>query len=206
MLTAVEPRRKGLVALFLDGEKAADLDVETYLKSGLHPGDEVTDEQLHELIAKSDVRRAERRAMNLLGYRAHSERELARKLGRSVPREAAERVAGKMTELGLVNDEEYARTIARELFERRHFAAGRVRMELMRRGISRELAEQAVAEAEPDPRDALRELMGKKYARELTDEKGRRRAAAALQRMGYRWDDIRCVLNEYKTDDEYEDK
>lgn len=204
-LTSAEPRRKGLVALFLDGEKAVDLDAETYLKAGLRPGDEITDERLHELIAASDVRRAERRAMNLLGYRAHSERELARKLSRNVPREAAEQAAGRMAELGLVNDGEYARTLARELFERKHFAAGRVRMELTRRGIPRELAEQAAAEAEPDPRGELRELVGRKYARELADEKGRRRAAAALQRMGYRWDDIRCVLNEFTTDDHGED-
>ncbi len=38
MLTAAEPRRKGLVALFIDGEKAVDLDAETYLKSGLQAG------------------------------------------------------------------------------------------------------------------------------------------------------------------------
>ena len=206
MLTAAEPRKKGLVALFVDGEKAADLDAETYLKAGLRPGDEMTDEQLRELIAASDVRLAERRAMNLLGYRAHSERELARKLSRSVSREAAERAAERMTELGLVNDGEYARSLARGLVERKHFAAGRVRLELMRRGISRELAEQAAAEAEPDPREALRELVGRKYARALGDEKGRRRTAAALQRMGYRWDDIRCVMNEFTTDDEYEDR
>ncbi len=54
-----------------------------------------------------------------------------------------------------------------------------------------------MAEAEPDPREALRELVERKYARYLGDEKGRRRTAAALQRMGYRWDDIRCVLNEF---------
>jgi regulatory protein len=88
------------------------------------------------------------------------------------------------------------------MFTRRHFAAVRVRAELMRRGISRELAEQAVAEAEPDPREAVRELIEKKYARNLGDEKGRRRTAAALQRMGYRWDDIRSALNEFTTDEE----
>jgi regulatory protein len=202
MLTAAEPRRKGLVALFIDGEKAVDLDAEIYLKSGLRPGDDLTDERLHELIAASDARRAEQKAMYLLGYRAHSEKELARKLSRTVSREAAGKAAERMTELGLVNDGEYARSLAREMFTRRHFAAVRVRAELMRRGISRELAEQAVAEAEPDPREAVRELIEKKYARNLGDEKGRRRTAAALQRMGYRWDDIRSALNEFTTDEE----
>lgn len=202
MLTSAEPRGRGLVALFIDGEKAVDLDAEIYMKSGLRPGDDLTDERLHELIDASEKRRAEQKAMFLLGYRAHSEQELARKLSRTVSREAAGEAAAKMTELGLVNDGEYARSLAREMFARKGFAAPRVRMELRRRGISRELAEQAAAEAEPDPREAVRELIGRKYARFLGDEKGRRRTAAALQRMGYRWDDIRSALNEFTTDED----
>jgi regulatory protein len=204
MLTAVEPRRKGLVALYIDGEKAVDLDAEVYVKSGLKPGDELDDEQLRNLIAASDARRAEQKAMYLLGFRAHSEKELARKLGRTVPREAAEKAAARMAELGLVNDGEYARTLAKELFTRKHYAAGRVRMELMRRGIPAELAQEAVEEARTDPREAIRELVERKYERYLGDEKGRRKAAAALQRLGYQWDDIRCVLNEFTADDEDE--
>lgn len=204
MLTAVEPRRKSLVALFIDGEKAVDLDAEVYLKSGMKPGDELDDDRLHELIEASDTRRAEQKAMYLLGYRAHSEKELARKLGRTVPQEAAEKAAARMTELGLVNDGEYARTLARELFTRKHYAAGRVRMELTRRGIPAELAQEAVEQAQTDPRDAIRGLVERKYERYLGDEKGRRKTAAALQRLGYRWDDIHYVLNEFTASNEDE--
>ena len=202
MLSAAEQRGKNLVALFIDGEKAVDLDLETYMKSGLKPGDDLTDERLHELIRASDVRRAEQKALNRLGYRAHSQKELARKLGRTVSREAADRAAERMTELGLVNDEEYARSLAREMYRRKGFAAPRVRMELMRRGIGRELADQAAAEAAPDPRETIRTVLERKYARVLGDEKGRRRAAAALGRMGYRWDDIRSVLREFTADED----
>ncbi|HEX3016543.1 MAG TPA: regulatory protein RecX [Caproicibacter sp.] len=202
MLTAAEPRGKGLIALFIDGEQAVSIDAETYLKSGLKPGDDLTDERLHELIEASDVRRAEQKAMYLLGYRSHSQKELAQKLSRTVSREAADRAAEKMTELGLVNDEEYARSLARSMFGRKGFAASRVRMELMRKGIDRELAEQIAQEAEPDPREAIRQMIDRKYARCLDDEKGRRRTVAALQRMGYRWDDIRSALHEFITDEE----
>jgi regulatory protein len=204
MLTAVEPRRRGLVALYIDGEKAVDLDAEVYLKSGLKPGDELDDEQLRNLITASDTRRAEQKAMYLLGFRAHSEKELAKKLSRTVPREAAEKAAARMAELGLVNDEEYARTLAKELFARKHYAAGRVRMELMRRGIPPELAQEAVEEARTDPQEAIRELVERKYERYLGDEKGRRKTVAALQRLGYQWDDIRCVLNEFTASNEDE--
>ena len=36
-LTAAEPRRKGLVQLYLDGEEAVKLDREVFLRAGLRP-------------------------------------------------------------------------------------------------------------------------------------------------------------------------
>ena len=57
-LTAAEPRRKGLTQLFLDGEAAVRVDTETFLRSGLKPGDLLTDEELHSLLQASDARRA----------------------------------------------------------------------------------------------------------------------------------------------------
>lgn len=202
MLSSAEPKGKTLVSLYIDGEKAFDLDLEVYMKSGLRPGDELTDDLLHELVRSSDACRAERKAMNLLAFRAHSEKELARKLRQSVPAEAAEKAAAKMAEVGLVDDESYARALAQELFTRKKLAAPRVRMELARRGVSREIAERVLAEGVPDPRAAAKAVLEKKYAGCLDDEKGRRRAAAALQRMGYRWEDIRGAIQEFTSDGE----
>lgn len=202
MLTAAEPRPKSLTALFIDGEFAVNLDTETFLKSGLHAGDDLTDERLHELIQAGEVRRAEQKAFYLLGFHAHSQKELEQKLSRSVSKETARQAAQRMAELGYVNDEEYARSLARGLFERKGFAAARVRQELMRRGIDRETAEQAAADAAPEPAEKIRQILERKYAGILGEEKGRRRAAAALQRMGYRWDDIRSVLKEFTVDED----
>ena len=194
MLSAAEPRRRGLVALFLDGGYAVSVDAETFALSGLKPGAELSDERLHELVRKSDARRAQEKALSLLAHRAHSKKELVDKVSRAAPREAAEAAASRLEELGLLDDESYARQLAPELFSRRGYSAARVRLELIRRGVGRELAEEIAAECEPDPAGAIRGILEKKYARGLGDEKGRRRAAAALQRLGYRWEDIRSAL------------
>lgn len=202
LLTAAEPRRKGLTALFLDGESAVSVDSVTFAGSGLKPGDEVTDEQLHELIGKSDARRAQEKALYLLESRAYSQKELAERVGRVASREAAERAARRLAEMGLLNDAEYARSLAENLFGRKGYSASRVLFELGRKGIDRSLAEQVVAEAAPDPEEKIREVLERRYARCLSEEKGRRRAAAALQRLGYRWEDIRRVMREYMNEDE----
>lgn len=202
LITAVEPRRKGLSALFLDGEFAVNIDTETLLKSGFKPGCEIDDEQLHELILSSENRRAGEKALYLLEHRSHSQKELADKISRVTTREAAEAAARHMAELGLVNDEEYARNLTADLFRRKGYSASRVRRELLQKGIEDELVQRILEENAPDPVEKIRELIDKKYGRLLSDEKGRRRSIAALQRLGYGWDDIRTAINQFENEDE----
>jgi regulatory protein len=202
LITAIEPRRKSLSALFLDGEFAVNLDTETLLKSGLKPGRELDDEQLHDLIQSSESRRASEKALYLLEHRSHSQKELADKISRVTSREAADAAAQHMADIGLVDDAEYARSLATELLGRRGFSASRVQRELLQKGIDRELAEQIIEETAADPVEKITELIQKKYGAKLDDEKGYRRSVAALQRLGYRWDDIRTAMNQLKNEDE----
>lgn len=197
LVTALEPRRKRLTALFLDGELAAKLDSETLLQSGLRIGMELDDEELYRLIQRSDARRAQEKALYLLEHRSHSKKELADKISRTAGREAAERAAERMEELGLVNDAQYARNLAEELLQRKRFAARRAECELLQKGIDRALAQEMVEELAPEPEESLRFLLERKYQRSLSDEKGRRRVFAALQRLGYSGEDIRTALRDY---------
>lgn len=197
LITAMEPRRKRLTALYLDGELAVKLDTETLLQSGWRTGMEIDDEALHELLIRSDARRAQEKALYLLEYRSHSKKELADKITRTAGREAAEHAAQRMEDLGLVDDERYARDLAAKLLQRKRYAARRAEYELLQKGINRELAREIVEELAPEPEESLRILIERKYQRSLSDEKGRRRVFAALQRLGYGSKDIRSVLREY---------
>lgn len=192
-LTAAEPRRRRLTQLFLDGEAAVKIDTETFLRWGLKPGDEITDEELHRLIQESDARRANEKALYLLEHRDHSKKELAEKIARTAAsREAAESAAQRMEELGLVDDEAYARRKAKELFERKRYGAMRVRQELRMKGISSELIDELVEEyADRLAGENIAAVLEKKYPGWQEDEKTRRRAFAALQRMGYSYGQIR---------------
>ncbi|MFR9228513.1 MAG: regulatory protein RecX, partial [Acutalibacteraceae bacterium] len=116
LITAIEKRRKMLSALFLDGEFAVNIDTETLLQFRYKIGMDITDEQLHELILASDARRANEKALYLLEHRSHSKKELIEKIQRTTSKEAARSAADRMEELGLVNDEEFAKRYAAELF------------------------------------------------------------------------------------------
>ncbi len=197
-LTAAEPRRKGLTQLYLDGEAAVKVDTEIFLRSGLRPGDEISDEELREMLLASDDRRAQEKALYLLEHRSHSKKELADKIARTAAsREAAQAAADRMEELGLLDDEAYARDLARELFTRRHWGALRVKQELRLKGIDGELIDELLAEYDDEDQalENLREILGRKYRGWAEDEKVRRRAFAALQRLGYPRDLIRRAMS-----------
>ena len=200
-LTAIEPRRHRLVQLYLDGEAAVKLDAATAQEARLRVGMELDDEELHELLQKSDAARAKEKALYLLEHRPHAKRELERKLSRTVGEEAAQAAADRMEELGLVDDADYAARLAQEL-ARKGYAFSRTVQELVPRGVDRELAQEAAREASPDPEEAIRRLIQRKYERRLGDEQGRRQTAAALQRLGYRWEEIRSALREFDGDPE----
>lgn len=206
-ITAIEPRRKSLSALYLDGEFAVNIDAETLLLSRYRIGQEISEEELQSLIQESDARRAREKALYLLSHRDHSKKELADKIKRSgASCEAAQSAALRMEEIGLIDDESYARRYAAELMRRKYFSQARIEYELQKKGIDRDLIHAIIEEMAVDPAQQLRELLARKYARNLQDEKGRRRTVAALQRLGYRWEDIRRALEEFKPTEGCEDE
>ncbi|NBK78970.1 regulatory protein RecX [bacterium D16-76] len=196
-LTAAEPRRHRLTQLYIDGEEAVKIDTETFLRWGLKPGDEITDEELRELLQESDARRAQEKALYLLGHRAHSKKELTEKIARTAAsQEAARAAADRMEELGLLDDGEYARRYAQELFTRKRWGPMRVKQELRLKGIAPEIIEELLEEyGDGDAAlENMRALLEKKYPGWAEEEKVRRRAFAALQRMGYPYGDIRRAM------------
>ena len=103
-----------------------------------------------------------------------------------------------MEELGLIDDEDYARRLAQSLFGGKHFGARRVKQELRRKGIADDVIEAVLAEFSTDRDEAeenIRAILERKYPGAWTDEMVRRRAVAALQRYGYGVEEIFSVLN-----------
>lgn len=199
IVTAVEPRRKALSALYIDGEFAMKLSTQILLEYKITPGKELDDEELHALVEASDFHRAKEKAMWLISYRDHSTKELLDKLRKDFSEDAAEKAVARMHELGLINDEVFARRFAAELHSK-HKSPTEIRQKLILKGIDRDEAEEIIEELNIDPREEIEALVQRKYYRSLSDEKGLRRTFAALQRAGYRYSDIKSVLAQYTED------
>ncbi len=134
--------------------------------------------------------------------RPHSEKELRKKLAeKGCSQQDIDTVTALCLDYGFLNDAEYAGMIAR------HYAAmgygpGRVRSELGRRGVPKDLWDDALAEMPEDTDNIDRLLAAKLRGRDIRDRKERDKAAAALFRRGYSWDDIRAALNRYGAEEE----
>lgn len=192
-ITAIEPRRRQMCALFIDGEYVMNLDAQTLIENRFDVGREIDDDELKEIIEKSNERRAKDKALWLISYRSHSKKELFDKLRRDFDEDSAQKAVDRMQELGLINDGEFAKAYARKLVYGKKLSLRAAELELRRKGIDNITAEQVLSDLEYDAQTQIIEFISKKY-RNIEDEKVRRRAVAALQRKGYGWDDIKQAI------------
>ena len=195
-ITDIRPRRKGLSAVYIDGEYALSLDTQTLLEHRIDIGREFDDEELHDLIESSNERRAKEKALWLISYRSHSKKELRDKISRTCDRQSAEKAVERMEELGLVNDRDYAERCAQTLIFTKHMSKRGATMELRRKGIESEIIDEVLDDIEVDEREQIQAVIERKYPK-IDDEKIRRRAVAALQRLGYGWEDIKAVIESF---------
>lgn len=173
----------------------------------LYAGMELDVGALDELREAAGAAALREKALNCLSVRPLSRHELVKKL--SAPGKAAggegfdaqaaqaraEAVADWLEELGYLNDGEYAKTLARH-YAAKGCGARKIRDELYRRGVPRTYWDSALEEAE-GPEEAIDAFLRKKLAGREPDRKELKRAADALARRGYRWDEIAAGLRRY---------
>ena len=194
IITKTTKLRKSLIALYLDGEEAFKVDKETFILSPFKEGGEITDEQLFDLIKTSDYKRAKERAMYLLGLKNYSKRQLIQKLSEITNRELATEVADKMESLGFLNDRNYAQMLTRDLVNIKKFGIQRIKSELFRKGIEKEIIDEVLCDLEVPNDENIRSILERKYPIWQEDEAVKRRAFAFLQRRGYSYSQIKNAM------------
>lgn len=158
--------------------------------------DEVEFSSLKNDAGKEDARG---RALRMLGTRPMSRKEVSDKLRlKGIDDESIEDTAAWLEKIGAVNDEEYAGQIVRH-YAGKGYGIGRIKDELYRRGVPRELWEDAMCEM-PDTEDTVYRLLISKIK---SDEPGREeisKAANALYRRGFSCEEIKRAVNKFETE------
>ena len=183
-----------LLVLLSDGtELPSTLGAVTELR--LRVGQELDDTALEALRTVSRRALARDRALELISRRPMSRRELCDKLiQKGESEDTAAYCAAWLAERGLLDEAAYTAALARH-YAARGYGEGRVRAELSRRGLPRELWEEALA-AMPQPEDKLDRLIDARL-KDPEDRSQVRKISNALYRRGYSWDEIRSALRRH---------
>lgn len=204
MKISVSKGKQNKIHISCDGEYTFTVDAEYWFSSPYHGKEMIVDEELAAFYEAVGSRCAFIAGLRLLSYHDHSLKELVSKLvQKGHKRQYAEKAAAKLADYGYINDERFAQNLAESLLERKGMNVNAIKSELLRKGISREIAENIAETLDIDPVLRIIDLLNTKFSRKISDEKGVKRTVAALQRLGYRWSDINAAFRrlEIETED-----
>lgn len=207
-LTKLEPSRRvrGRWLAFLEDGSILRLGESQVVSFGLYAGMEVDGDLREELTAAARLGAVREKALDLIALRPRSRKELIDKLTARprdrdkeplATREEAEEAAAWLEELGYLDDGAYAKSLS-EHYAAKGYGPAKIRDEFYRRGVPREHWEEALAGLE-DPAEDIDAFLRRKLKGDA-DPKALKRAADALARRGYRWEDIKDGLRRYGTE------
>ncbi len=139
------------------------------------------------------------KALRLLEFRAHSERELTDKLKRAGAKgNDIEEVLEFCRNYGFVDDRSFAVKKARDLKNLKRYGIRRIKSELYSKGIAAEYIEEAVAELD-DNEEMLIPLVEKKLGGNF-EKKNVDKCIRYFIYRGYSFSDIKNCIDELKID------
>ena len=189
-------RKKGRFLVRLEDGNILRVTEEELLRFGLRAGLELDGETLEAVKASVKKSSAKAAAANMIGSRALSKKELTKRLIKKGNDEAdAQAAADWLEDIGAVDDTGYAAALVRH-YGGKGYGTARVREELRRRGVDRELWDEALEEM-PETAEILDRLIQKKCKGDLSDPKEKKRVSDALMRRGFSWGDVKAAMGRY---------
>ncbi len=192
-ITDIKPqvRNKNRVSLYVDGEFFCGLEKLTVLSHRLHIGDEVDTDTLKEATAESERTTAFEKAVQYLGVRPRTEREMRTYLsGKEFSADTVDATVEKLCNYGYVNDAEFCRMYI-EAYGKKS-GVRKLRAELRAKGVAGEIIDNALSEMN-DRTDAVVRLAEKYLSSHARDK---RKVYAYLMGRGFEYDTIRQALND----------
>ncbi len=198
-----------------EGIEPIEIALDVMERSGIHVGTDMTTKDLAQLKEDDTKWRVRQAALHLLSYRPRAEQELRGRLrSKGFPPALVEWCLRLLEEQGLVDDHAFASAFVRSRIRLRPRGRFRLAQELRQKGVSAEVAEQAIDQAFSNEETSELDLVcaaargwlsrqGTTVAESLagTDrseerERARKRLHAFLSRRGFASDVIRVELEE----------
>lgn len=166
--------------------------------------DAAEEEETDKPLSPKQRERLERRAVNVSMYQLEQglrtrKQIIDRLVKKEIPQDIIDSTIERLEENGLLDDEEFAHEFVRVRHESRKQGTGVIRRELARKGVDRELVDEALSTIDPDDeRQNARDLVDKRLrqTRGLDRNKRMQRLVGMLARKGYSGSIVYSVVRE----------
>ena len=188
-------KNKNRVNIYADDEFLCALYIETALKYGIKKGIEISKEQVVSMMMEDEQKYAFDLALKYVSYKMRSEKEVRDKLKKSeVSDESSEYAIEKMTELGYINDKEYAEIYVQELSQ--SFGKAVIEQKLYMKGISKDITRELLNGMQQyELALSWAERLLKKYKNE-DKSKRKQKVFRSMMTRGFSFDDIKNAIAE----------
>lgn len=196
-VTDIKPQQKRTdrVSIFVNGKYSFSLNKTQLQSTGLKVGEELSLEQIDRYKKISEDGKLFDRVLNWLARRPRSEWEIFSYLERkgSSP-DLAQEIVYKLRSYRYVDDVSFAESWVRNRRQLKHTSKRKLRQELLKKNVSREIIEHVLEADETTDEQTLVELVAKKQRQSRYRDK--EKLMAYLARQGFSYEDIKRVLSE----------
>lgn len=205
-IESLKKDKKHSFKMELTGGRVCYIDNDVCAEYALHPGDEISEEKLLEIIKRSDFVRAKERALWYLDRCDRTEKELTTKLTQAgFAKESVSQVLTFLKSYGLIDDRRFATRFAERNAEM-NVSKREIQSKLYIKGISRDIIDEVLENTQTDEHEQIKSLIEKKYRSRLLDSHSVEKVYAALIRKGFSFSAVRDVLKQYSEELQYSEE
>lgn len=130
------------VLVLFDDNSSLLLNYNVFIDSMLRRNDEVNQKFVEVLSNKNELYKIKHSALNFLGRRSHSKKELYQKLSKKgFEKKLCQTVLEELNEVNLINDGDFAEKYAEEKIKRGRSGINKIKSELIKKGINKSIIE-----------------------------------------------------------------
>lgn len=128
------------VLIVFDDDSSMLLNYNVFIDSMLRRNDTVDQKFIDELKRKNELHKIKYSALNLLGRRSHSKRELYQKLTKKgFDKILCSNVLEELSEINYIDDEDFAEKYAEEKIKKGKSGINKIKAELIKKGIDKNI-------------------------------------------------------------------
>ena len=194
----LQQRNKERANIYVDDNFFMGVNAAIVYDLGLKKGEEIDEAKLKELIYKEGLSKAKNKAMSILNRTAISEKKLREKLS-DYSDEIVDEVLDKLKEYGFINDLELSKRIANDNSNISRFGTNKIRQNLYKKGISKEVIEEVLEDIDQDEQLENAIYLARKRYEKLKGEDSRKVYQKLTQHLlykGFNYDIVKKAINE----------